>query len=415
MARQNGALRFTGKWANVVGFGNNSSSKKTGGLFVRERATTISNPKTYAQSRQRAKSRPAQLFYQAFENILNHAFYPLDRASKNRNRFISYAMRLKMVSDVPKGAAYIPFLPYRISEGSLGADSIVKAESIDGNVTLPDSETIQGNGAVMFPGLQIFGSGILDRGTSIAEFSEGLLENNSLLVAGEELTFLAVIAKRGDNTSRVAVHASIVLNAEDTITTLDDVLPQALEFCYANDQIGVCAADYQNYGVLSAGLILSSRAGNTWRYSNSAMGMSLFATDSVDWDENAVIASYMTEGTDRESDKILQQADNQESRENVSIQSYTTTAVALASGQSGTLSDNSCGIVVMSDGSRRVVITNAGEKVIVKRSGNNFIPLEITIGGGQGEPGVIVECSIDKTTLAGNPTVTVSQVIAAGV
>ncbi len=415
MARQNGALRFTGKWANVVGFGNNSSSKKTGGLFVRERATTISNPKTYAQSRQRAKSRPAQLFYQAFENILNHAFYPLDRASKNRNRFISYAMRLKMVSDVPKGAAYIPFLPYRISEGSLGIDSFVKTETIDANVQDHDSVFHVGNGCVGFPSFNAPGI-MFSRPETVADISEQILINNPLLSEGEELTFLGVLAKRGENTSRSALHFSFVINTKDSITTLSDLIPAGLDFYnYGEDQLAIGPADIDNYGLLSAGLIVSSRAGNTWRYTNSYMGMSLFATDSVDWDENAVIASYMAEGTDRESDKILQQADNQESRENVSIQSYTTTAVALAAGQSGTLSDNSCGIVVMSDGSRRVVITNAGEKVIVKRSGNNFIPLEITIGGGQGEPGVIVECSIDKTTLAGNPTVTVSQVIAAGV
>lgn len=415
MARQNGALRFTGKWANVVGFGNNSSSKKTGGLFVRERATTISNPKTYAQSRQRAKSRPAQLFYQAFENILNHAFYPLDRASKNRNRFISYAMRLKMVSDVPKGAAYIPFLPYRISEGSLGIDSLVRAETIDANVQDSQSAAHVGNGCVGFPNFNAPGI-MFVRSDTVADISEQILTNNPLLSEGEELTFLAVLASRGENTSRSALHFSFVINTSDTVTTLDDLLPAGIDFYgYGTDQLAIGPSDFDNYGLLSAGLIVSSRAGNTWRYTNSYMGMSLFATDSVDWDESAVIRSYMTEGTDKESDKILQQADNQESKETVTIQSYTTTSVALASGQAGTLSGNSCGIVIMTDGSRRVVINDAGEKAIVTRSGNNFVPLEISVSPGQGQPAIITNCRIDQTNLAGNPTVTVAQVIAAGV
>ena len=54
--------------ANVVGYKNPASSKANNN-FYRERVYTVSNPKTQAQATQRAKVRPAQIFYNAFERV----------------------------------------------------------------------------------------------------------------------------------------------------------------------------------------------------------------------------------------------------------------------------------------------------------------------------------------------------------
>lgn len=81
MAKQTAVVRFKGKLGNIVGYKQNTSSKSTSANdFARIRVTDISNPRTRKQAKQRAKAAPAQMFYQAFEPVLNHSFYPTDSA-----------------------------------------------------------------------------------------------------------------------------------------------------------------------------------------------------------------------------------------------------------------------------------------------------------------------------------------------
>lgn len=297
MAQQLGAIRFRGKVANVVGF-KNSASTKSNKDFVREHVAEIANPKSDAQAAQRCKAKPAQMFYAAFEGVLNHAFKPSAKASLNRNMFLKYAMSNPTIPDVEKGDAYLPLVDYRVSRGNLGFDSLCKGVAVD-----------DGSG-VKF--------GVLcnmepTEATTIGAFSTAILEANPQLVEGQELTFLVISCPADRPTLRTATFISFVLDKGNTVTTLAN-LYKGMVFLGCTSQgdgIEIYAEDATETSILSAALIISSRSGSSWRYTNSFMNFSNEGEAARALvSPNAVKQSYMESDATRESDKILQQADN---------------------------------------------------------------------------------------------------------
>lgn len=406
MARQLGAIRFTGKLANVVGY-KNSASSKTNNNFARERVYEISNPKTEAQARQRAKARPAQIFYAAFEPVLNHAFLPTGRASRNRNKFMSYAMSLPSVPDVRKGEAFIPALDYRISQGSLGLDSLVQA--IDGgNSNLSEAQAME---TVFFPNLKYDHSeGAITDETTVATLSEYLLDENPELVEGMELTFLAVLCSANDIKQRIATHFSMVLDKGNTLTTLGDIKSGLIELNgYETDIVYMSSAD-QGWRLLSAGLIISSRTGNSYVYTNSSMGCSLLALEQLASEERYVIASYMTDASNTESDLILQQATNAISGNVVGWIRVEDDTIVLAEGYSGTTSAEKAAVAINSIGGRAVVVSDQGGQ-LMELDGDELIPITFTSSaqGATAQP-----LTIDMTTFDGNSVVRASELSSLG-
>lgn len=389
MAQQLGAIRFKGKVANVVGF-KNSASSKSNNNFVREHQTVVSNPKTYAQARQRSKAIPAQNFYATFENVLNHAFLPTDRASRNRNRFISKAMSLDEVPDVMKGDSYIPVCGYQISEGTLGFDYLCEL--------VPDNP-------YSYFGLEC-NNGATDKTQPIHNFVVGVLSENPELSEGQEITFLAILASETDPKDRIVAVSSIVLNSSDTITTLGDVSP-LLNFRGDIGRVAVVSS-LSGYVVIAAGLIISSKSGNSWRYTNSKM-YATYEYQSVLASlpsEDDVIRSYMEGTTGRTSDLILQQADNQQT-EGVHPSSVTTMNITLAQGVTGALSANAANIVAMSNGVRKVMVLNGA---LTTGSAGSRVAITITPTDGTARP-----LTLADTTFDGNETITVEEVEAYGI
>lgn len=389
MAQQLGAIRFKGKVANVVGF-KNSASLKTNNNFVRERATVISNPKTQAQARQRAKVIPAQNFYAAFENVLNHAFLPTDRASRNRNRFMSKAMKLDEVPDVLKGESLIPLCTYQVSEGSLGLDNLAEASTVTSN-----------DGGVEF-GLSLTSQ--FGENATIAAISTDLLNENSTLVEGMELTFLLVedCSDMEDGSERLAKVVSFVLDKSNTLTKLGDI---AGNFALFVENGRLFVSDV--YSVLSAAVIISSRAGSSWRYTNSIMGLSTKGKEvKAHTLESDVIKSYMNAAANRTSDLVLQQADNAQT-EGVHPSSVSTMNITLAQGVTGALSANAANIVAMSNGVRKVMVLNGA---LTTGAAGSRVAITITPTGGTARP-----LTLADTTFDGNETITVEEVEAYGI
>lgn len=391
MAQQLGAIRFKGKVANVVGF-KNSASSKTNNNFVREHQTVISNPKTYAQARQRSKAIPAQNFYATFENVLNHAFLPTDRASRNRNRFISKAMSLVEVPDVMKGDSYIPVCGYQISEGTLGVDYLCELN------TEPAGEPY-------FINLKKVANAT-DKAQPIHDFVVGILSRNSELSEGQELTFLAILASETDPKDRIATVSSIVLNSSDTITTLGDVSP-LLNFGGDVDLVEIMSS-LSGYVVMAAGLIISSKSGSTWRYTNSKMYPTQAYQSVVDSLPSAddVIRSYMEGSAGRTSDLILQQADNAQT-DGVHPRSVSTMNITLAQGVAGTLSANAANIATMSNGVRKVMVLNGA---LTTGAAGSRVVITITPTDQPARP-----LTMADTTFDGNETITVEEVEAYGI
>lgn len=382
MAQQLGAIRFKGKVANVVGF-KNSASIKTNNNFVRERATIISNPKSMAQARQRAKTIPAQNFYAAFENVLNHAFLPTERASRNRNAFMSKAMKLNEIPNVVKGNSNFPICRYQVSQGSLGLDDLTIGQ---------ENSTV------------IFGLGVSQNwngDSTIAQISTDVLNSNSSLEEGMELTFI-IIAGEADND----IHAksfSFVLDKDNTLTKLSDVAGSGWAL---NSVSGKCTLVHSTLAYCAAALIISSKYNNTWRYTNSFMNLTTVGIANREvYPESEVIASYMSTASNRTSDLVLQQADNSQSGE-VHLSSVTTANITLATGVTGTLSANAANVAVKSTGDRMLVVLDGA---LTTGAAGSRVAITITPAGGTARP-----LTPADTTFAGNESITVAELEAAG-
>lgn len=405
MARQLGAIRLQGKVANVVGYKNPASSKANNN-FLRERVYTVSNPKTQAQAYQRAKARPAQIFYNAFERVLNHAFLPSLRASRNRNRFISLAMKLNELPDLLKGEAFIPFCQYQIAAGALGLDDVAKAEMFE---SAPADTGFYWDKSISFPNLRGDDSLEYEASESIGAISEAIINNTTGVVAGMEVTFLAVVGAVNDPYQRVAQVISFVLDPSNDLTTLGDVCGDYIVFRRgANDSFTMTCED-EDYMILSAGLIISARSGNTYVYTNSKMAMSKVAADTLNGNEDAVLASYMGGSTSRSSDLILQQASNRAPGNRVIASSIAQIDIELAEGVSGTLSSSKAGIVTMTNGDKRVLIANALGQICDYADGV-ATPVTITPAGGSARP-----LTMADTTFDGNGAITIADVQLAGI
>jgi hypothetical protein len=385
MAQQLGAIRYRGKIANVVGF-KNTASRKTNNNFVRERATTVSNPKSYAQATQRCKAKPAQAFYNAFIEVLNHAFLPSDKESRNRNEFLSLAMKNPELPDVPRGVTRIPLNALQISKGSLGLDFM--------------TEGTDATSSIIFGNLQTSLVGSLSA-ASISGLSTDLLTYNPQLVEGQELTFLAVLINESDTNDRLACILTFVLDKSDTITLIGD-LSNLLSLQATNGGIELrVGSDLSGYSVGSAGLIISSKTNSSWRYTSSFMqrtskGEAAYTgLAKVD-----VIESYMGTRSTQTSDLILQQADNAPSQE-VHVVKVDNYSIMLKPSVTGTLSTSTGALAKMSNGGRKVVSDNFGN--IYNVSGQNATVVTITTDGDTRN------LTMADTTWAGNPIVKVDE------
>lgn len=375
------------KTANLVGFKvTNSNSKEKQGW--REYVAKISNPRSYAQSKQRAKIRPAAIFYQAFQQVENHAFLPTKRASLNRQKFMSFAMSMQEISDVRKGDVAIPFIDYRISQGSLGCDSLTK-----GAYTTEANE-------VRFAGLK---AGAINatamQTTSVSAFATAILTNTPQLREGMELTFLAVLGNL-ETLERQAVVFSVVLDKSNLVTTMDNLIPGLLAFRSSADGLDISAADSASFNVLSAGVIISARRGKSWDYTNSYMARSAYAIDGFDWDPESVIASYMDGAAATESDLQLQQADNN-TDSGIAQVNFATAAVTHADGTTA-LNSQTVAVVAMSDGSRKVIVDAAGIPYGgIAESGTYYL---------LGTNSNTTPVALSSTSLAGSPTINAAAV-----
>lgn len=402
MALQKGAVQVVGKFANMVGFKNSASEKKTP-YFTREYVGTVSNPRTSRQARQRAKAKPAQMFYQAAEPILNHAFIPLGRASKNRNKFLSKAMALDAIPDIPKGESFLPALPYQISQGALGVDHLVRgvAASAGGNtyeVRFPIKCTGEYD---FFPGTSV----------TVGDASEAILAGQVLIQAGWEITFIAVLVSSDNPTQRILQHFSLVLDTNDNVTTASDILGNGFIGISLQDEIISLVSNDTSWILLAGGLIISAKSSSSWRYTNSFMVTTPATGTHRAFPEVDVLQSYMDAASSRESDKILQQADNINGGGEVTLVS--TENVSFTTSVSGTLEYNTAAVAVFSNGARKVIISeNDGFSNVLthKVSTGNYHVITATNESTM----AVVPVAIANTSLNGMQTVGLATIIAAG-
>ena len=395
MGKHISVLRIKGSVGEVTGYKMNTSSKTSkSGDFIRSKATSVANPRSYAQAKQRAKARPAQLFYAAFENVLDHAFYPLGKPVKNRNRFLSLAMKLDYVPDVKKGEVKLPFAPYQISEGTLGLDDLCVGEYSNNQ----DSR-------MTFIGVKLDdASETID---TVASLSRQILLANSRLMEGEELTFMVLLCKTDDPSVRWAEVRSVVLDLNNTVTRLAEIFNGEAELYFADDCVAI-QTDSEDVKMLAAGLIISSKTTGSWQYAKSYMALTAYAIDGFDWKEREIIESYMNETRDRNSDKQLQQADNAPAGETLPIAGVGNVEITLKQGVTGSLNQTDAASAAMRFGTRRVVVSDRGQLQWYNGPAKTWTPITLT-SGDDSRPLVLAD-----TTWAGSQTITIAECQAAG-
>lgn len=394
MGKQISVLRIKGSVGEVTGYKLNTSSKTSkSGDFIRSKATSVANPRTYAQAKQRAKARPAQLFYAAFENVLDHAFFPLGKPVKNRNRFLSLAMKLDYVPDVKKSEVKLPFAPYQVSEGTLGLDDLCVG-------------TYNNRQDSRIDFLEVHFEGSMTE-ANVARFSDLILTYNPRLVEGEELTFLCLLCKTGDPSVRWAEVHSIVLDRNNTVTKLTDIFNGNVELYYGENTVSILVDD-EDIKMLAAALIISSKTTGSWQYAKSSMALTAYAIDGFDWKEREIIESYMNETRDRNSDKQLQQADNAPAGETVPIVSVGNGEITLAQGVTGTPNPTDAAIASMRFGTQRVVVSNSGQLQWYNGPAKTWTPVFLDSQDDR-RP-----LTLADTTWAGSQTITIAECQAAG-
>lgn len=254
---------------------------------ISAKANEVKNPKTVAQATQRMKIRPSQLFYTAFENVLNHSRQGVKIGDDHRKAFMSEVLKNTFtgVPYVVKGTNY--FVPgrYPMSKGSLPGVKydFVRPADTTGNLTLcmPFVSTGQ---------------------ETWSQMVENILAHYSQLQEGDEICF--VWAEAADNGKRfVAKSAWFVLDPNNESEVVGNDILQTNGFLYVDSDDCVAGC-----------VIVSRKVGDNYRYSEETMKLRPdFAADAYSNERfQAAVDSYMLENSNAiNSPYILQQPTTQ--------------------------------------------------------------------------------------------------------
>ena len=252
---------FKGKVGNIVGYNlKDSNNKQTQGL--RAYQPVVRNPKTAAQAEQRAKMAPINATYRALKGIIDRGQEGVAYGNKSRLRFLSEAMKQFDGPWFEKGEAVTLPIKTNITRGSLTPIEVL--ENNDDGISVALS------------------MGNVEQVATVAALSSALLENNSFLKEGDQLTFVHG-SKNGCSV------LSIVLDSTDTtaVTSFDS-------------QEGYLYVIFGSYIDTSTefGCVILSREGDNGQHLRSTTALTLSANAAADTHytstaKEAAIESYM--------------------------------------------------------------------------------------------------------------------------
>ena len=252
---------FKGKVGNIVGYNlKDSNNKQTQGL--RAYQPVVRNPKTSRQAEQRAKMAPINATYRALKGIIDRGQEGVAYGNKSRLRFLSEAMKQFDGPWFLKGEAVTLPIKTNITRGSLEKIQVtnVTNEAIDFVLDLGTTESID----------------------TIGHLSTALLNNNSFLKEGDQLTF--VFGKVND-----LQVVSIVLNTTSAV---------ACGYMLSNDgALQINVTGFASNGV-DFGCCILSREGDNGQHLRSTAALTLSTAAAADTHytsaaKDAAIESYM--------------------------------------------------------------------------------------------------------------------------
>lgn len=271
---------FTGKKGDGVFFYNaqGKASEKQG---WRQYQPKVANPRSYEQALQRMKLYPLTSFYNNLKNVIRRGFEGVRYGSPSYHEF----MRLNLGRStgypyVQKGAVDVPPGMYQISKGSLPQISIV---------FMYESTTIMQAYTNILMGTD-------NAPTTKGEAAQLIINNNTDIKDGDQLTFIFVIAAEGAYYYRVA---SWVLDTNDE-SALNAALSNGLTLdtgMYSGTRRLCFAISRAEDEVAYAAACIQSRDGLTEHLrSNSEMFVDVRVGESHYWDAESfksAVLSYM--------------------------------------------------------------------------------------------------------------------------
>ena len=216
-----------------------------------DKVLEVSNPRTGAQILQRMRLAPAQKFYEAFKQVLDHSRQGIQTGEKTRRAFMAEVMS--------KG---FPSMPYVVK----GFQGVVGERYPLSKGTLPrifawPSTTMEWCEAAIN----------IEAGTS-TDTPATLLQklqakNPGRFEDGDELTFVVLAGDDVSGAENYALIYSIVLSASDTDTDISDIIEAS------NDGTLIFYPQFftEDNSAFGCAVIHSRKVGDKWTYSNAEM------------------------------------------------------------------------------------------------------------------------------------------------
>lgn len=242
--------------------------RREGAQITRVRVRNVKNPKTNAQSFQRAIMAPIAKFYSPLSVVLERSFEGLSKA-KSHNKFNQVNAGLARAGKwaLPKGTGFFP-LPYQLSQGTLPA-VVVKHDADEGVFIV--------NGI----------SGITDKTTmgGLSQFFVGAGYKN-----GDVVTI--IMACDGDNGSYFPMTSQFEIDTASTVP-INTALSE-LTVVINPDSSSSLYLSGSNTSTEACAVIVSRFDGTMWRRSTQSLVVaSTIITDVTSKDKvAAAIASY---------------------------------------------------------------------------------------------------------------------------
>ena len=189
--------------------GNVTFKQRSGETIVSEKVTQVRNPRTNAQMQTRTRWGNIIAMYKGIRPLLNYGFENKPKTLSDYNMFVKLNMQrtpIYLTKQAVAGGACIA-TAYQISQGSLPA--IV----------------VTGTGQNGVTDIRLGGESITTN-TTVAEFSQAVVENNADYRYGDQISFFLVKQKVNENTLIPYCQfsaAKVILDAANTNQLVDEV------------------------------------------------------------------------------------------------------------------------------------------------------------------------------------------------
>lgn len=216
-----------------------------------DKVLEVSNPRTGAQILQRMRLAPAQKFYEAFKQVMDHSRQGIQAGEKTRRAFMAEVMSkgFAPMPYVPKGFQGVVGERYPLSKGTLPrifAEPSASMEWVETSLNIGSGASIDTPAALL---------------VALQDANPGRFED------GDELTFVVLAGDDVSGNESYALIFSVVLSASDTETAIDERISRS-QSGTMNFQPQFFTEDDSAFG---AAVIHSRKVGDAWTYSSAQM------------------------------------------------------------------------------------------------------------------------------------------------